>query len=449
MKLLLIYPGLVEGFNSYGSGNDWFNHGVGIISAVLKSEGHELSYVDCRMLNGWSDFSSRIAAIDFEMALISVATVDFDASRKIATIIKKKNPGLKIMVGGPHPTLMTDQTMMVDEFDYIFTHEAEVSLPRLLRDYPQIQRLSKGEMPMDLDSLPYVDRSLAPLGETPWFSGLDRPYFSLTASRGCLYKCTFCQPAERAVFGDRVRKRSVDNILDEVEYLSREFGMQSFMIHDDCFTQYYSWVEEFCAKKKQRGLTHHFVCQSRADIICTRPDIMQKLVDAGLRWVLIGFESGSDRVLDLIKKGTTVEQNIAAGRICKELGIKILANYMFGLPTETRDEMKQTVRMMREISPDIYSPAVFTPAPGSDLYEYCLENGLILINSSEGYRRNTDSGAKIRGVDYSFVTRMAYESMHGKIRGFVFWLKSRVRTHFKITQRFRKLKAIIMKDVSE
>jgi len=449
MKLLLIYPGLVEGFNSYNRGSDWFNHGVGIISTILKQDGHELSYIDCRKLKGWDEFTSIITATDFEMALISVATVDFDASKNIASIIKNKNSNLKVMVGGPHPTLMTDQTMQAESFDYIFTHEAEVTLPRLLRDYPDIPRLTKGEMPMDLDALPYVDRLLAPHGETPWFSGLVKPYFSLTASRGCLYKCTFCQPAERAVFGDKVRKRSVDNILDEVEYLSREFDMQSFMIHDDCFTQYYSWVEEFCAKKKQRGLTQPFVCQSRADIICSRPDIMRKLVDAGLRWVLIGFESGSDRVLDLIKKGTTVEQNIEAGRICKELGIKILANYMFGLPTETKEEMRQTVKMMREIGPEIYSPAVFTPAPGSDLYTYCFEHDLIIIDSSEGYRRNADSGEKIRGVDYSFVTRMAYESMYGKARGLLWWLKSRMRAKFKITQRIRKIKTIIAREISE
>src|SRR6185369_5031663 len=230
MKLLLIYPGLVEGFNSYNRGSDWFNHGVGIISTILKQDGHELSYIDCRKLKGWDEFTSIITATDFEMALISVATVDFDASKNIASIIKNKNSNLKVMVGGPHPTLMTDQTMQAESFDYIFTHEAEVTLPRLLRDYPDIPRLRKGEMPMDLDALPYVDRLLAPHGETPWFSGLVKPYFSLTASRGCLYKCTFCQPAERAVFGDKVRKRSVDNILDEVEYLSREFDMQSFMI---------------------------------------------------------------------------------------------------------------------------------------------------------------------------------------------------------------------------
>jgi GT2 family glycosyltransferase len=221
-----------------------------------------------------------------------------------------------------------------------------------------------------------------------------------------LYHCTFCQPAEQEIFGKRVRKRSVDNILDELEYLIREYGMHSFMIHDDCFTQYYSWVEEFCRKKKERGLTQPFACQSRASIICKRPDLLKELTDVGLKLVYIGFESGSDRVLQFIKKDTTALENLEAGRICRELGLRIFANYMFGLPTETEEEMKETALMMQAIQPDYFSPAVFTPAPGSELYTYCKERDLILINSSEGYRRDASSGPKIKGVDYTYVSKM-------------------------------------------
>ena len=132
---------------------------------------------------------------------------------------------------------------------------------------------------------------------------------------------------------------------------------------------------------------------------------------------LIGFESGSDRVLEFIKKGATVEQNIQAGRICKELGIKIFGNYIFGLPTETREEMRQTVRMMRAIAPDMYSPNVFTPAPGSELYDYCVAHDLSLVGNSEAYRRNILSGAKIKGVDYDLVNKLVFESESGKIIG--------------------------------
>jgi radical SAM superfamily enzyme YgiQ (UPF0313 family) len=425
MNILLIYPGLVEGFDSYGNGFDWLNHGIGSISSVLKKNGHTVYYLDCRRLKGWNDLTTHIYNINFDIALLSIATVDFDAAVKISKIIKSKDHNLKIMVGGPHPTLMTEQTLNIQEFDYVFTHEAEITLPQVLESYPHISRLIKGEMPANLDALPFVDRSLSPKGETPWFKGLMKPYFAITASRGCLYNCAFCQPAERALFGNKVRKRSIDNILDELDFLHKDYNMKSFMIHDDCFTQYASWVEEFCNKKMKRNLMQPFACQSRADIICNHPEIISKLKDAGLKWVLIGFESGSNRMLSYINKGTSVSQNICAANICHQIGINIFANYMFGLPTETNDEMKQTLDMINLIKPEMRSPAVFSPHPGSLLYNYCLNNDLLLIQSSEGYRRNIGSGKKIRNVDYDFVNRIALRSLKGwYFRPFLINIKS-------------------------
>jgi radical SAM superfamily enzyme YgiQ (UPF0313 family) len=415
MNLLVIYPGLVDGFGSFSSGSDWFNHGVGIICAVLKREGHQVRYLDCRTCRDWQDVRARIASSPFDAALISVSTVDFVPFQQLATMIREIAPQSKIIAGGPHATLATDDMLAVTACDCVFTHEAEVTLPKLLQNLDALPRLVKGEMPEDLDRLPYVDRSLAPAGETPLFWGLKRPFFTITASRGCPFKCTFCQPAERNVFGDKIRKRSVENLLNELEQLQKDYGMRSFMIHDDCFTQFPGWVEEFCRLKTERGLQQPFVCQTRADIVCKRRDMMERLAGAGLKWVLIGFESGSDRVLSFIKKGSTVQQNLEAAAICKELGIKIFANYMFGLPTETAEEMEATALMMQRIRPDIHSPSVFTPAPGSDLYEYCRSEDLILISSSEGYRRNVNSGAKIKGVDYDLVRRMVKLSMKGAL----------------------------------
>jgi len=413
MDILLVYPGLVDGFGSYRSGSDWLNHGVGMISAVLKNEGHRVRSLDCRQCRDWGEVHARIAAGPVDAVLISVATVDFDAARKIACLVREVAPQAKIIAGGPHPTLATDAMLSLEEFDCVFSHEAEVTLPQLLANLDRLPRLVKGEMPLDLDALPFVDRSLTPGGETPALWGLPRPFFTITASRGCPYLCTFCQPAERIVFGNKVRKRSVGNLLDELERLARDHGMRSFMIHDDCFTQFPGWVEEFCREKRARELNQPFVCQTRSDIVCQRPEMLANLAEAGLKWVLIGFESGSDRVLDFIKKGATVAQNLEAARICRRLGIRVFANYMFGLPTETEEEMRQTVAMIRAIRPDLYAPAVFTPAPGSELYDYCHERDLILINSATGYRRNVGSGAKIRGVDYDLVRRMVKESMRG------------------------------------
>lgn len=417
MKVLLIYPGFADGFNSYSKGSDWFNHGLGMISSVLKREGFSVSYIDCRRLSSWDDLDRRLTEKDFSAALISVATVDFSPSVRIAAMVKKKSRKIPVVVGGPHPSLMTEETAGVADFDVVFTHEAEISIPEVMRTLAEAPHIIRGKMPADIDSLPFVDRSYAQKGETPWFRGLKNPFFSIIGSRGCVYRCTFCQPAERNVFGNKVRRRSADNILDELALLEKQYGMRSFMIHDDCFTQFPSWVEEFCRKKVLRGINQDFVCQSRADIICRRPELVEKLSKCGLKWILIGFESGSDRVLEFIKKGTTVEQNIEAARICRKLGVKIFANYMFGLPTETREEMRATAEMMQKINPEMHSAAVFTPAPGTDLYEYCAARGLLLVTSSEGFRRNLDSGPKVKGVDYDCVREMAIESLRGTAMG--------------------------------
>jgi radical SAM superfamily enzyme YgiQ (UPF0313 family) len=415
MNLLLIYPGLIDGFGSFRSGSDWFNHGVGVICAVLKEKGHQVTYLDCRTCRDWADVRNKITGSTFDAVLVSVATVDFVAFKKIAAIVREVAPKAKIIAGGPHATLATDEMLAVEDCDCVFTHEAEVTLPKLLEDLESLPRLIRGEMPENLDLLPFVERSLSPNGETSLFWGIKQPFFTIVASRGCPFKCTFCQPAERYVFGNKIRKRSVENIMSELEYLADSYGMQSFMVHDDCFTQFPKWVDDFCRLKMEKGLQQPFVCQTRADIVCNNRDMMARLAKAGLKWVLIGFESGSDRILSFIKKGVTVQQNIEAADICHELGIKILANYMFGLPTETPDEMLLTAQMMQRIAPDIYSPSIFTPAPGSELYEYCHSKDLILISTSEGFRRNINSGEKIKGVDYPHVRRMVKLSMKGSL----------------------------------
>jgi anaerobic magnesium-protoporphyrin IX monomethyl ester cyclase len=409
----------VDGFDSFNKGQNWANHAIGILTSILRRDGHIVEYLDCRKLSGWDEVTQAINAKNFELVLISLATVDSDPAKRLAKIIKQKG-NIPIIVGGPHPTLALEVTQAVKEFDYIVTHEAELTLPKLLEELRlqlPVSRVTKGEMPLDLDTIPFFDWSIQPDGEYPWFTGLQHPYYSIIASRGCFGKCRFCQPAERAVFGNKVRKRSVDNILSELESLARDRGMKSFLIQDDCFTQFPSWVAEFCEKKKNNPYLADttFACQSRADIICRNPGLVQKLKDAGLMWVIIGFESGSDRVLKYIQKDVTVEQNLEAGKICHSLGIKIFANFIFGFPGESRGEMWQTTKMIRKIKPDIYSPTIFTPVPGSDLYQYCKENDLILFNKSEMYRRNPFSGKKIRGQHYWFANFCIFWCVDDKI----------------------------------
>jgi radical SAM superfamily enzyme YgiQ (UPF0313 family) len=161
---------------------------------------------------------------------------------------------------------------------------------------------------------------------------------------------------------------------------------------------------------QQQGFTQPFFCQSRADIIVRHKDMVRQMADTGCKGYFIGFESGNDRVLRFIRKGTTRAVNLEAARVCRRYGIKIWANYMLGLPTETEDEVRDTISMLKEIDPDYYSPSFYTPHPGSDLYDYCKEHNLSLITSHDQYRRNPTE-VKIKGQDYDFLQWALQESM--------------------------------------
>ena len=117
---------------------------------------------------------------------------------------------------------------------------------------------------------------------------------------------------------------------------------------------------------------------------------------------LSALRAATHRVLNFLRKGTTPERNLEAARVCRQYGLSIWANYMLGIPTETKEEVMDTVNMIREIDPDYYSPSFFTPHPGTDLYDYCVEHDLSLITDYDSYRRNPTE-PKIKGQDYEFL----------------------------------------------
>jgi len=192
-------------------------------------------------------------------------------------------------------------------------------------------------------------------------------------------------------------------VIQELRELRERYHFASFMFHDDCLAEDRRWVKEFCEKYKAEGFTQPFFCQSRADLVVRHEDIVALMREAGLAGYFIGFESGNQRILNFLRKGTTVERNLEAGRVCRKHGLAIWANYMLGIPTETKEEVMDTVNMIREIDPDYYSPAFFTPHPGTDLYDYCVENDLSLIQDYDSYRRNPTE-PKIKGQDYEFLS---------------------------------------------
>jgi len=198
--------------------------------------------------------------------------------------------------------------------------------------------------------------------------------------------------------------RSAGNVIGELQYLKQRFGFRSWMAHDDLFFINHRWTREFCAQYKAAGFTEPYICQMRADLICRYPDVVQLMAETGLAWSMIGFESGSQRILDLFEKETTVEENYTAAEICKRHGVKVWANMMFGAPGETREETMDTVRLIWNIRPDHLSTSFFTPTPGSGMAADLERKGLIMVDPYNGSCRSPNE-AKTKGTDYAWLNK--------------------------------------------
>lgn len=417
MKVFLIFPGISGiGFNSYGKGMEesWISHGLCSISAYAKKEGYSADLIDLRCLKNWKHLEHSISEKKPDVVGITMMSVDYNPAMECIKRIKKVSPQTIIAVGGPHPTIMPEEVEKEKNIDHIITGEGEISFTELLKTIEKGERcprIIKGIAPEDLDELPFADRELFKDLEYPLpVKGFDSPFVTVIAGRGCRFNCNYCQPAERIIFGKKVRRRSPLNMIQELSILRETYNFKSLMIHDDCITEDKPWVTEFCRLYKENGFDQPFACQSRSDIICRNEDMVALMSEVGLKIVFIGFESGSQRVLNFLRKGTKLEHNFRAAEICRKYSVKIWANYMMGIPTETKEEVMETARMIKAIKPDHYSPAFYTPHPGSDLFKYCEEHGLSLIKNHDSYRRNATE-AKIKGIDYKFIYQALMESM--------------------------------------
>lgn len=411
MRVCLVYVGVgVAGFNANRCPGDregaWIGHGIASIGANLKANGHDVELIDLRHLSGWSDFAAQIAAKKAEVFGLSVSPVDGQFTESIAQIIKHFHPGARIIAGGIQPTIFAE-TYENGSIDTVVIGEGEVSFVDLVRDFGEGKSWAKqvvGVKP-DLDAIPWVDRELFDYKremECFFAPGQELPSITMMAGRGCPFKCSYCQPAENAVFGKPFRIRSPENVVAELKFLKEKYRYKSITFWDDTFTISKPWVMKFCDLYEEAGIGATIAACSRADIICRDEEMIKRLAEIGLNWFVIGLESGSQRILDLIKKGTTVEQNLESAKICRKYGIKIFGTYMYGLPTETNEEALATAKMIDEIAPEHPSPFYFLPIKGTDIYTFCEEKGL-LNDIPETIERTGMRYRALKGVDYDYL----------------------------------------------
>jgi len=348
--------------------------------------------------------------------------VAIDCARKTKNI----NNRIITIVGGIQPTISADEFIKSGVVDFIFKGEGEKSLPELLNNPQKFSQVFYGEPP-DLDEIPFEDRELWPDYRQRIhrriinFSG-KLPVVDILTKRGCPWQCRFCcGPGEQNLYTKEtlkqripfIRSRSVGNVIEELRLLYDKYRFKSIIFHDDQFILDFNWTEYFCQAMRDYGFVKKnikFWAEIRADIICHRPDLIEKLKGVGLETCSVGFESFSKRMLEWMNKGVGVRENIQAADILKRLKIKIFANTILGMPYKdgkwyVEDDLK-TFRAIKKINPFHWSYSFFSPIPGSDFYHWFLKRGLILDNSSRLLGQRCIINANVRSVDYEFLNKL-------------------------------------------
>jgi len=354
----------------------WIPIGLISIGAVIKEKGHGVKIID-REINKDDDYLMHVLK-RFNPDIVGinsyVGKTLFDLM-KIAKIARENSNAL-IVVGGIQATVAPKPFLDYEDIDYIVRGDGELALLDMCnlidknkKDFSKIPNVNYNEMRpfINLDDFPLPDYSLVDVKKYPL------PTFM--TSRGCYGKCTFCYNNYYwKKFGKScLRFYNSKNTIEMITGVVDKYNIKDFYIVDDNFANKSRRTAEVC-----NGLSKHnilFTCDLRAEN--SDDAVLNALRRAGCFAIQFGIESGSQKILDFIKKGTNVKQNAEAIRQCKKFGIFSDASIMIGLPTETVNDMKMTVDFINKSKPDNVCAKKFTPFPGTEIWEYCLDKKIV------------------------------------------------------------------------
>ena len=370
MKLILIIPPspwLI-------SDRDHITTGILYISSYLKVYDYEVQVCD---LAGIPEKYWHIPIGDIYG--ITGVSPNFPYMKKIIDILKNREPHKTIVVGGPHATVFPEHILSNTKADICVIGEGEKTMFEIMWGV-DLKKL-KGIMTRDfitpprpliknLDIIPFPDRDsvdyynyMRPQTYKYLSNGGNELESSIITSRGCPYKCSFC--ASHSIHKGIVRYRSAENVINELKMMKEKYGIKMCNFVDDTFTMNKKRLIKICEGIKDLDIKWFFL--TRVDKVDL--DTFKMMKDAGAVSVTYGFESGSNKVLEVLKKYTTVEQAYNAIKISDESGLKVRGQLMVGMPSETKEDVEMTAKFIKN-SPTVetFGLHVFQPYPGCDVW---------------------------------------------------------------------------------
>jgi len=431
---------------------------------------HDVKIIDGTIENldaGSPDMADRISSLDADLACFSCFTPEYPEVVRLARKVKEISPRTVTLLGGMHATAVPEKIFLEESIDYLMRGEAERAFPAILEkleaapgEPPAVDglchRIEGGGLHIadpvvvdDLDSLPLPDYEAVGFRDY-----LDRGYrldaakkmnAPIRATRGCPYKCHFC--AVHRLSGRKLRKHSVDYLVDWTLYLYREMGIRWVNLVDDNFTFDPEYAGEFCRRIIDLGLDDlSFGCPNGIRMERGTPELWRLMKKAGWRSLTIAPETGSERVLKLMKKTVKLDRIPGIARDIREAGLKCKAFFIIGFPGETVDDLRMTKELILKSGFYFVHFNNFQPMPGAPMYNELLDSGeiedtLVPANFSDGIRTYTPP--ELEGFNFSKFVLGVYLHMALKQPGIILYLFRQYSFSFMFRKFLLNLKAMM------
>lgn len=393
-RIVLINPRL-----STWSPNVYVPLGLAYVAAPLEMANHDVRILDLNVRKVKREEIEETIR-NAEIVGITGIITEYYEIVKLSHAIKEINSSAKIVLGGALATNLPERMLQATQADVVVIGEGEKTILSLVSAIEQKENLGNirgiayrgnGNIIVtepvihipDIDTIPFparhlLDMNIYPTNQFKTFGLKLKTKIKSTvliSSRGCPYNCTFCY---KGMWGNKWRGRSPKNLIDEMELLKSEYGMNGFLFYDDTFNVDKNRVFEFCQLLKERKLDVAWYSNTRANLLTK--EMLEAMRDSGCIGVAFGIESGNQEVLNSIKKNLTLEQVRQAVKWTKDAGINIVGYFIFGLLGETKATIRETLNFAKELDLDFYGFSLPNPLPDTELYDSAMEAGLISDN---------------------------------------------------------------------
>lgn len=374
--------------------------GIAYMAGVLQENHIDVEILDASAEDmDFKDVEKELLKRKPDLVALTALTPTIGRALETAQVVKETLPDSIVVMGGYHPTFNFIETLEDENVDIVIRGEGEYIMLNLVQALENQSSLHdvKGivfedknskeivvnpEAPLiqDLDELPFPALNLLPMKKYRLLD-MDTHMTTMITTRGCPMQCSFCSSA--AMHGKKIRERSVENIVDEIEYLNTNYDIDTIAFMDDTFTLKKRKVMAICDEILKRNIEIMWGCTSRVDTLDEK--LLKKMKEAGCITIFIGVESADQQQLDNMCKNTTIAKIENAFKIAHKLKIRTIASVALGMPGDTKEIMNKTVKFVHKLKPNYAIYSLATPYPGTRFYKEAFEKNLIKIKDWSKY----------------------------------------------------------------